>query len=212
MGWFKRLFGMESTPRVRIEGPIGMPPNASREEPVHRVVNREPWRVATVKFNPSRVTDAIKADLKSNIKKVKEFDETNFGRVYDAALLSVSRGRDLGVLAAAILELDLPNMTKRRAGDIARSLNNKATLLMDRDRRLSLDIDHAIWMYSGAQCYSGSGRPTAKDIRQDTAHQAADGKLYEIKRGMLLNGRLTHPGREDGCKCASRSVIPGLET
>ncbi|WP_443699238.1 hypothetical protein [Pseudomonas sp.] len=88
--------------------------------------------VPTVRFDPKRVTEAVKVDLKNNIKKIKEFDESNFEKVYEASLQSVSRGRDLGVLTAAIMDLKLPDMTKRRAGEIALSLNNKATALMKR--------------------------------------------------------------------------------
>lgn len=72
-------------------------------------------------------------------------------------------------------------------------------------------IKYAIWMYSGAPCHTNRKNSSAKDIRQDTAHRAANGKRYEVAEGMLLNGRLTLPGREEGRKCASRSIIPGLD-
>lgn len=54
-------------------------------------------------------------------------------------------------------------------------------------------------------------KPSAEDIRQDAAHKAADGKRYEVVKGMLMDGRLTMPGRDEGCKCISRSVIPGFD-
>jgi hypothetical protein len=82
---------------------------------------------------------------------------------------------------------------------------------MDRDRQKSLGIKYAIWMYSGAPCQVNPKKPSAKDIRQDAAHRAADGKPFEVAKGMLLNGRLTMPGREEGCKCSSRPIIPGLD-
>ena len=54
-------------------------------------------------------------------------------------------------------------------------------------------------------------KPSAKDIRQDAAHRAVNGKRYEVIKGMLLNGRLTMPGWEERCKCVSRPIIPGLD-
>ena len=54
-------------------------------------------------------------------------------------------------------------------------------------------------------------KPSAKDICRDAAHRAADGKRYEVGKGMLLNGRLTMPGREEGCECISRPIIPELD-
>lgn len=52
------------------------------------------YAIPTVKFDPNRVTEAVKADLKINIKEVKEFDESHFDQIYDAALRSISRGRE----------------------------------------------------------------------------------------------------------------------
>ncbi|MGB8366202.1 MAG: hypothetical protein WCE20_17025, partial [Rhizomicrobium sp.] len=173
---------------------------ARAEEPV--------YAIPTVKFDPKLVTEVVKADLKSDIKKIKEFDESHSEQIYDAALRSVSRGRDLATLFNAIMELNLPDMTKQRASDISRSLNNKATALMNRDRQVSIGVKYAIWVYSGAPCQMNPEKPSAKDVHQDAAHKAADGKRYEVAKGMLLNGRLTMPG----CKVdpVGRTTIAGL--
>jgi hypothetical protein len=164
--------------------------------------------IPTVKFDSKWVTEAVKADLEKNIKKIKEFDESNFDQIYDAALRSISRGRDLATLFNAIAELNLSGMTNRRASEISLSLNNKATALINRDRLVSIGIKYAIWTYSRAPCQVNPPKPSVKDIRQDAAHRAADGKRYEVAKGMLLNGRWTMPGQEEGCKCFSRPVLP----
>ena len=172
-----------------------------------------PYTIPTVRFDPSRVTAAVQTDLRKNIKKIKEFDETQFAHIYAAAFQSISssRGRDAATLFNAIMELNLPKMTKQRASDISRDLNNKAAALMNRDLQESLGIKYAIWMYSGAPCQMNPKKPSAKDIRQDAAHKAANGKQYEIAKGLLMNGRLEMPGWEAGCKCVSGSIIPGLD-
>lgn len=167
--------------------------------------------LSTVRFDPERVTDAVKTDLAMNIKNIKEFDQSNFGQIYDAALQSISRGRDLATLYNAIMGLNLPDMTKQKASQISTILNDNATALMNQNQQISLGIKYAIWMYSGAPCHLDPRKPSARDVRQDAAHRAADGKRYEVAKGMLLNGRRTIPGREAGCKCASRSIIPGLD-
>jgi uncharacterized protein with gpF-like domain len=169
------------------------------------------YAIPTVKFDPKRVTEAVKDDLRKNIKKIKEFDESHFDKIYEAALRSISRGGNMATLFNAITESNLPGMTKQRAGDISRSLNNKATALMDRNRQESVGIKYAIWMYSGAPCQVNPKKPSAKDIRQDAAHRAADGKRYEVAKGMLLNGRYKWPGQDEGCKCAANSIIPGFD-
>lgn len=102
-------------------------------------------------------------------------------------------------------------MTKKRASEISLDLINKATALTSRDRQVGLGIKYAIWVYSGAPCQLNPRTPSDKDIQQDAAHKAANGKRYKVDKGLLLNGRLAFPGEEEGCKCISQPVIPGFD-
>jgi len=166
--------------------------------------------VPTVRFDPKRVTETVKADLRKNIRKIKEFDAAHFDRIYIVALESISVGGNMAILCDAIMALNLPDMTKQRAGEISHSIIRKANALINRDRQLSLGIQYATWMYSGAPCCVNPKKPSAKDIRQDAAHKAADGKRYEVAKGMLLNGRYKWPGQDLGCRCVHKSIIPGI--
>ena len=168
------------------------------------------YTIPSVQFDPKWVTDAVKADLKSNIQKIEGF-EPYFEEIYDAALRSISRGRDVATLFDFIMGLNLPDITKQRAREISLSLNNKASALINRDRQAALGIEHSIWVYSGAPCQLNPKKPSVEDVRQDAEHKAANGKRYEIAKGMFLNGRFTIPGWADGCRCSSRSIIPGFD-
>jgi hypothetical protein len=75
----------------------------------------------------------------------------------------------------------------------------------------SLGITHAIWMYANAPCMIHLSYPMPGEVQQDAAHCAANGKKYEIAKGLFVDGKWTWPGLEVGCKCTARSVIPGLE-
>jgi uncharacterized protein with gpF-like domain len=130
--------------------------------------------------------------------------------VYVAAVRSVTKGRDLGLLARAIIELNIDGMTKSRAAQISGSLNNKASAVITRERQESLGISQATWLYSGAPCAVDPKDPTPQETRRDAAHKAANGKTYDVSKGMYLNKKWTWPGVEDGCKCMSKSFIPGL--
>lgn len=154
----------------------------------------------TISFDPERITAQVRADLESNLRLISDIPTGEFGRVYQAALESVSRGGNLAVLAQALLTVE--GMTKKRSGDIARLLNNKASALMNKQRSLSLGIRFAIWRYSNAPC----GGP-----RQDGVHRRLDGKRYSIEKGMAIGKRRVWPGTEEGCKCGSSPVIPGFE-
>lgn len=161
----------------------------------------------TVKFDASRVTDAVKADLWESIQ---EFDDLPVGEgeaIYQAALCSISKGRALNILSDALTGIEVP---KARAAEIAILLNNRATAMMDADRQLALGITEGIWLYSGAPCCSGRLQNDA-DRRRDDAHKAANGKRYLLAQGLLIEGRLTYPGREQGCKCSSKPIIRGFD-
>jgi hypothetical protein len=103
-------------------------------------------------------------------------------------------------------------MSTRRAGEITATLLNKAEALTEQESRMRLGITHAIWMYANAPCMVNPSHPTDADRKQDAAHQAANRKRFEVKKGMLIDGEWTMPRRGVGCKCISRSVIPGLES
>jgi len=165
------------------------------------------YDVPTVKFDASRVTDTVKADLRKNITLLLvEEDRTRFDRIYDAALRSISAGGDLAALYNVLLDLNINGMTKRRAGEIVLLLNNKATALMNKERQEALGIKQALWLYSGAPCEIDPQRPTG----QDATHRAANGKSFDVSRGMFLDGKWTWPGVEPGCRCVSNSVIRGF--
>jgi uncharacterized protein with gpF-like domain len=166
--------------------------------------------IPTVKFDASQVTEAVKADLRKNIILLGDIDKNHFEQVYDAALRSISAGQDLHVLYSALMQMNINGMTKRRAGDIARLLNNKATALMQRVRQETLGITQAKWLYSGAPCKINPKKPTDQENQQDAAHRAANGKLFDVSKGMFLDGKWTWPRVEPGCRCVSISVIPGL--
>jgi hypothetical protein len=162
--------------------------------------------ISTVKFDSSRVTETIKADLRKNVMLLEEIDRNHFERVYDATLRSISAGHDLSLLYNVLMQMNIHGMTQRRAEEIAVLLNNKAAALIERERQVSLGIKQAQWRYSGAPCEINPKRPTG----QDEAHRTANGKLFEISTGMFLNGRWTWPGVEPGCRCISKSVITGF--
>ncbi len=185
MSWFSRLFRSPKSP--------------SPQETL--------TSIPVVKFDSLLVTKAVKDDIKKNMKLIPELNTSNFNQLYDIALESVSRGRNLHLLCKALKEIE--GISDSRAAEITRSLHNKATSLINRERSKSIGIKHAVWMYSGAPCMLHPKSPTEAELRQDKAHSSANGKRYKIDKGLFLDGKWTWPGVEDGCKCSSRVVLPG---
>lgn len=167
---------------------------------------RHAWQAMAVEFDPSIVSKSVKANLRRNIEFLDDLEKKHVKQVYKAALRSVLAGGDMATLCTALMKIE--GMTQGRAVEITRSLHNKATEQINRERTLSLGITHAVWMYAHAPCVVDPRHPTEAELRQDAAHRAADGKRYDLSKGLLLDGKWTWPGVDDGCKCSSRSVMP----
>lgn len=168
-------------------------------------------RIPTVKFDTSRLTQTVLADLERNIRELPQIAEHDFDDVYDVALRSIAAGGDLHMLSTGLVAMNIEGMTPRRASQISTFLWFRAQERMEREQLAAAGITEARWMYSRAPCMVDPKKPTAQDLLQDAAHKAADGKRYCIAEGLLINGRRTWPGREFGCKCSSQPRIPGFE-
>jgi len=164
----------------------------------------------SVRFDASTVSKSVKANLRKNIGLLDDIEKANAKQVYELALHSILVGRDLHSFCTGLMNMNIEGMTAGRAADIGRSLSSKAKAIIDRERQASLGITHAIWMYPNAPCMKEpfSSYPTAADIQQDSAHREANGKQYEISRGLFVDGKRTWPGVEEGCKCAARAILP----
>ncbi len=159
-----------------------------------------------VEFDPSAVSEGVKANLRRNLELLGGIEKKHISQIYEAALSSVLAGRDHRSLVTALVKIE--GMPQDRAWEIARNLHNKATEQINRERQCSLGITHAIWMYANAPCMKDPSHPTEAEIEQDAAHKAANGKRYDLNKGLFVNGKWTRPGVEEGCKCCSRSVLP----
>ena len=53
--------------------------------------------------------------------------------------------------------------------------------------------------------------PSAKDIERDRLHKLANGKVYSIKAGLLIEGVKLRPRAEAGCKCVTRPIVKGFD-
>ena len=87
---------------------------------------------------------------------VPEVAPASMPEVVDAALRSIRTGRDLYTLSQALVAAGL---TEAKAGEVALHVHNRSTSAMEADRQGSLGVTEAVWLYSGAPCYSLRGGP-----------------------------------------------------
>lgn len=141
--------------------------------------------------------DAYSAVIGEQVGLIKSIAQQHLTQVQTVVMQGVQSGRDLKFIHDELRARY--GITKRRAALIARDQSNKATATLNRQRQRDLGITKAVWQHSGA----------GKDPRPE--HVSADGKEYDIDKGMYLEGVWTWPGHEINCRCTSRPVIEGFE-
>lgn len=152
----------------------------------------------TVPFTMSAsMRNAYDAVIGEQVGLIRSIGSQHLAKVETLVMQSVAQGRKLDVLTKQLAESY--DVTKRRAALIARDQNNKATATFNRTRRLDLGITHARWKHSAA---GKVPRPS---------HVKANGEIYEIAKGMYLDGVWTWPGVEINCRCFDTPVIPGFK-
>lgn len=149
----------------------------------------------SVKFQITpAMRDALNSSVEANVELIKSIPDQYFLDLQGSVMRAYSTGRDLETLTKEIREI-YP-VTKKRAEFIARDQTNKATSVASRTRQLELGIEEAIWMHSGA----------GKHPRPE--HVKANGERFNLKTGMLIDGKYIFPGEEPNCRCTSRPVLP----
>lgn len=151
----------------------------------------------TVEFKmTSQMNNALQATISENVGLIRSIPEKYFTEVEGMVMRSVARGRGLGHLTDELEKRY--GITRRRAATIARDQNNKATSVMQAARQKSLGITEGIWRHSHA----------GKEPRK--SHVKADGKVFDLDKGMLLDEKWTMPGEEINCRCTWSPIIPGI--
>lgn len=152
----------------------------------------------TVRFQMTQFQrDALQATIKENVSLIKSISSQYLERVQGDVWRCVASGYDLKSLTDSLA--DGYGISLRRAENIARDQSFKAHATIERARRKELGITKAIWMHSHA---GKKPRPS---------HVKANGQIFDVDKGMYLDGEWIHPAQLPFCRCTSRSVIEGLD-
>lgn len=151
----------------------------------------------TVRFQMSPYTEEmLKAAMGENVGLIKSIGVQYLGRVEQSVWASVKGGFDLGTLSKELQHSY--GVTKNRAELIARDQGAKANAVIEQARRKELGITKAVWHHSHA----------GKEPRQ--SHVKADGEIFDIDKGLKLDGEWLLPGEAINCRCYSTSIIDGI--
>jgi SPP1 gp7 family putative phage head morphogenesis protein len=136
---------------------------------------------------------AKEAVIKDNINLITNIPEKTAEQIHRVVMEASSRGRDKTFLEEELLKIK--GMTKNRVKLIARDQLNKVTSVINAVKQAELGIKQNIWKHSKA----------SKEPRK--SHVQADGKVYDIDKGCLIDGKYIYPGELVNCRCFAASVI-----
>lgn len=137
--------------------------------------------------------EAMRKSVGFNVGLIKSIPMEYLADVQKYVNESIEAGFDLATLTD---NLDHAyHIGRNRAKLIAIDQTQKVHAVMEQARRKELGIKRAVWRHSAA----------AKEPRK--SHVAANGKEFEVDKGLLLDGEWVLPGQAINCGCTSRAVI-----
>lgn len=152
----------------------------------------------SVSMKDTLVTNTVlKASVQENVSLIRSIQSEYATEVEGLVMRSVTAGRDLKTLTDELQERYA--VTRRRAKLIANDQNNKATAQMARARQLSLGIRKARWLHTGG----------GKNPRH--SHVEANGKVFDLSKGLKIDGEYIFPGEKINCGCVGVPLIPGVD-
>lgn len=147
-----------------------------------------------IPFRPTTAqTEALRATVRQNVAAIKSIPESALQRVEQTVWNGVMKGLSTGHIVKALREDH--QIERRHAERIATEQVRRATGQLNVTRCLEVGITEGIWLHS-----HGGKHPRPE-------HVAANGKLFDLRQGMYLEGKWVWPGSEYGCNCSFKPVI-----
>lgn len=152
----------------------------------------------TVNLQMTEYTEKVAKDaIAMNTALIRSIGNQYLEKVQLHVWEAVGAGLDAGLLAKN-LKHDF-GVADRRAKNIARDQISKVNTAIEHARRQEVGIKEAIWLHSGG----------GKEPRQ--SHIKANGKRYDVSKGLKIDGEYLYPGQAINCRCTSRAVLPLFE-
>lgn len=158
---------------------------------LQKILNRANLRV---KFQMTeQMRNIVQSIVSENVNLIKSIPSEFFTDIKSIVNVGVQNGRDQQFIYEIIKQKY--DVTNRRASLIARDQTNKATSSLTRTRQKSIGIQEGIWKHSHA-----GKKPRLTHVR-------ADGKKFDLDKGLYLDDEWTLPSQQINCRCTWRPVI-----
>jgi uncharacterized protein with gpF-like domain len=141
-----------------------------------------------------RIANVVQSSLAENVSLIKTIPQEYHNKV----LLSVTNTTGVGGNAKQLFDdiMEIGQSTTKRAKFIASDQTMKATTAINRQQSIETGLTKAVWNKSIA------GKTHRK------SHANADGKIFDIADGCLIDGEYILPRYKINCKCSYSLILP----
>lgn len=147
-----------------------------------------------VAYNPTPAqTAATRATLFRQVELIRTIPPQYHDKVEMAVYESIAKGFDMQALQHELMNIG--DVTLKRAALIARDQTRKAKSVLEVQMQREIGVKFATWRHSGA----------GKEPRE--THVDANGEIYDIEKGLKIDGKYIYPGWEINCRCQSIAII-----
>lgn len=128
----------------------------------------------------------MKLKLDDNVALVQGLVESEMNQLKNQVMRNMANGAPASELARGIR--NHLNVSRNRAETIARTEVNTLTGQLNDRRALEIGLTKGIWR-------------GVEDNRERKSHREAEGKEFDLRKGLKIDGKYTWPGREPNCRC-----------
>lgn len=169
--------------------------------------NSRAWQSKLKRFGfdiPMQLTPSqkliLKAKVPENVSLIRSIQQDYHKDIEGIVSRNFLKGRDLSSMAEQIKARG--SVSTNRAALIARDQSNKATAQMNAARQRELGLRFAYWRHSSA----------GKEPRRTHVTAGREQWIFDTQQGIDFGDNFGHvlPGEAINCKCASRTIIPGI--
>jgi uncharacterized protein with gpF-like domain len=143
------------------------------------------------------LSDFAGVAIQNQVDLIKSIDEEYFSKIEKIIYNGMLAGSDYETLATKIQEAT--GATRKRAKFIARDQSASVNGMLSKKRAEAVGITKGIWIKSKFT--------KTKNYTPRKSHIEADGKVFELSKGLKVDGEYIFPSQEINCTCSYGFVV-----
>ena len=143
-----------------------------------------------------KLEDYAGLSIQNNVDLISSISDEYFDKIEKVVYNGMMAGQDYQTLGKKIMEAT--GATAKRAKFIARDQTSTINAQLSRKRASAAGLTRGVWNKTKFNATS--------KYKPRQSHISADGKEYDLEKGLLVDGEYIHPGEAINCTCVASYV------